>query len=433
MPDSFTTDDTGVSFPREVGGMTYTFRAETIHRSPIGLVARVAILDERGLAIAFDLLPLENLRARRDFAKEAYARLLPQQKKELAQNDYVERHLRLDLDDFCSRVWPVWIGRYRAEELKGDLSIGPPVFLLPPYLVQGAGTILFGPPGRGKSYVSLAMAISMDAGCQELWACDRRKVMFLNLERSRVSVQRRITAVNLALGLEAERPVLTMNARGKRFGDLIEPIRRDVQEKGVRVIILDSLSRVGMGSLTEDMPANEAMDALNEIVGTWLALGHTSRKDSSHVFGSQMFDAAADVIIQMKSQRVGENRLGIGLQVTKANDIQYPPFRKLALCFDEHGLSELREAGDNEFPELRGPQTLNLPGEIFDYLIETGKANTTQIARDTGHARSAVSKALQDPRFIKVGKDGRFMMYGVRQSDRPDNGEGAGAYQGEFT
>lgn len=427
MPASFTTDETGVTFPREVGGIVYTFRAENIHRGPLGISARVSIFDERGFALAFDLLPLENLRARRDFAKEAHSRLGPQQK-----GAYVERDLRVDLDDFCGRVWPVWIARYRARESAGDPSIPPPEFLLSPYIVDGAGTILFGPPGRGKSYISLAMAISMDAGCRQLWDCARRKVLFLNLERSEISIRRRITAVNLALGLEAERPLLVMNARGRRLGDLMEAIREDVRDKGVGVIILDSLSRVGLGSLTEDMPANEAMDCLNEMVGTWLALGHTTRKDATHVFGSQMFDAAADVIVQLKSQRLGDDKLGLGLQVTKANDIRYPPFRRLALCFDAHGLSEMREAGDNEFPELLGPAALNLPGELFDYLLEVGRASPTQIAKDTGHARAAISRALQDARFINLGKDGRFVMYGVRQSARPADEEAPGPQQQEL-
>lgn len=432
MPDSFTTDDAGVSFTRHVGGIAYTFRAETIHRSPIGLIARVAILDERGLAIVFDLLPLENLRARRDFVKEAYGRLLPEQKKELAENGYLERQLRIDLDEFCGRVWPLWIGRQRAQEVSGDMTIPPPKFLLSPYIVEGAGTIAFGPPERGKSYVALAIGISIDAGYDYLWECEQKKVLFVNLERSAKSMTRRLTMVNMAMGLPPERPLFMLNARGKKLGDLIEAIREDVREKNVEVIILDSLSRVGMGSLTEDMPANEAMDALNQMVGTWLAVGHTSRKDDTHVFGSQMFDAAADVILQVKTQRVGAQKLGIGLQVTKANDIPRAPFRKLALCFDEHGLSDLREAGENEFPELMGPQALNLPGEIFDYLLEVGKAHPTQIAKDTGHARSAISKALNDPRFVNLGKDGRFVMYGVRQAERPEGEPVRGPQQQEM-
>lgn len=428
MAASFTTDETGVSFPRQVEGIVYTFRAENIHRGPLGISARVSIFDERGFALAFDLLPLENLRARRDFAREAHSRILDAAQKKA----YVEKDLRIDLDDFCGRVWRVWIARYRSRDIGGDLTIGPPEFLLSPYIVDGAGTILFGPPGRGKSYISLAMAISMDAGCRQLWECDQRKVLFLNLERSEQSIKRRMAAVNLALGLEAERPISMMNARGRRLGDLMEAIREDVREKGIRVIILDSLSRVGLGSLTEDMPANEAMDCLNEMVGTWLALGHTARKDSTHVFGSQMFDAAADVIVQAKSQRVGDDSLGIGLQVMKANDIRYPPFRRLALCFDAHGLSEMREAGDNEFPELLGPAALNLPGELFDYLLEVGRASPTQIAKDTGHARAAISRALQDARFMNLGKDGRYTMYGIRQSARPADEEAPGPQQQEL-
>ncbi len=415
MPDSFTVDESGVSYPRQVEvGVVYTYRADAIKRTPIGLTARVSLLDEHGLPMVFDTLLLENLRARGDFAREAHARLGPNQKK-----IYLEKQIRMDVDDFCGNVWPLWVGRSRAEETKGDLMMPPPKYVLPPYVVEGAGTIAFGPPERGKSYICLAMAISIDAGCDYLWQCEPKKVMFLNLERSKDSIKRRLTKVNMALGLPPERPLLVMNARGKKLGDLIEAIREDVREKNVGVIILDSLSRVGMGSLTEDMPANEAMDALNQMVGTWLAIGHTSRADSTHVFGSQMFDAAADVILQVKTQRVGDQKLGIGLQMTKANDIPRAPFRKLALCFDQYGLSEMREAGENEFPELVPPQALNVAGEIFDYLLEAGKATPTQIARDTGHGRAVISKVLRGSQFVNLGKTGQFTFYGVRQAERP--------------
>lgn len=415
MPDSFSTDESGVSYPRQVeAGVVFAYRADAIKRTPIGLTARVSLLDDRGLPLVFDNLLLENLRARGDFAREVHARLGPKQK-----SIYTERQIRVDLDDFCGRVWPLWIARYRAELVGGDLSIGPPEALLSPYLFEGAGTILFGAPGRGKSYISLAMAISIDAGCDRFWECRQARVLFINLERSENSIKRRMATVNLALGLEPERPMYLMNARGRRLGDLMEAIREDVREWDIGAIFLDSLSRVGLGSLTEDMPANEAMDSLNEMVGSWLAIGHTSRADSTHVFGSQMFDAAADVIVQVKSQAVGEEKLGIGLQVTKANDIPRAPFRRLALCFDKHGLSEMREAEENEFPELTGAVPVSLAGEVFQYLLEVGKASPSQIATDTGHARTAVSKALADARFVSLGKDGRFMMYGVRQSARP--------------
>ncbi len=427
MPDSFTVDESGVSYPREVeAGVWYTYRADAIHRTPIGLVARISLLDERRYSLVFDMLPLDNLRARGDFAKEIFRRLPDSYKKV-----YPEREVRKDVDGFCESVWPLWVGRYRAKETEGDLMMPPPEYVLPPYILEGAGTIIFGPPERGKSYISMAMAISMDAACDYLWECKQKKVLFLNLERSEDSIRRRLTKVNMALGLPPERPLLVMNARGRRLGDLIEAIREDVREKNVEVIILDSLSRVGMGSLTEDAPANDAMDALNQL-GTWLAVGHTSRADSTHVFGSQMFDAAADVILQVKTQRVGAEKLGIGLQVTKANDIPRAPFRRLALCFDKYGLSEMREAGENEFLELVPPQALNVAGEIFDYLLEAGKATPSQIASDTGHARAVISKVLRDQRFIQLAKDGRFTMYGVRQAARPDDAPVAGPQQQEL-
>jgi hypothetical protein len=75
---------------------------------------------------------------------------------------------------------------------------------------------------------------------------------------------------------------------------------------------------------------------------------------------------------------------------------------------------------------------VSLAGDIFQYLLEVGRASATQIANATGHARTAVSKALSDSRFVSLGKDGRYMMYGVRQSERPEGEPVRGPQQQEL-
>ena len=85
--------------------------------------------------------------------------------------------------------------------------------------------------------------------------------------------------------------------------------------------MVDSLSRMGYGNLIDNDPANKAMDALNGLSpAAWAVLAHTPRGDETHTFGSQMFDAAADVTVQlMTDDKTKDDSLGIGLRVDKAN------------------------------------------------------------------------------------------------------------------
>lgn len=202
---------------------------------------------------------------------------------------YTAKALRYDLDTFCAGLWERWMGRYQAELIGGDPELGPPEFMLAPYVMRGGGTIFFAPPGRGKSYLALLMAISIDAGCDHLWGVKQAPVLFINLERSTTSIRRRVTQVNCVLGLEPSRPLRFLNARGRSLSDVVDGAKAIIDRDGVEVVFLDSLSRAGFGDLKDNRPGNSIMDALNGLSETWLALGHTPRNDPSHLYGTIMF------------------------------------------------------------------------------------------------------------------------------------------------
>ena len=403
--------DTGVRGLRNLDtGEQFTFSAESIRQERTGVHARVSILlDDQ--VLSYDLFNVERDRERVHLAKSAWGRL-----GEVVKKAYPLSEIRLDLDDFCGRLWSAWLSRYRAEMMGGDPDIGPPSFLLEPYVPEGAGAIVYSPPGAGKSYVGLLQAVSIDAGCSTIWPVKQVPTLFINLERGTLSLKRRIGLVNLALGLEQQRPLLFLNARGRSLVSVMEAVREDIREYKVEMIVLDSLSRAGLGSLTEDTAANAAMDALNALCPTWLALAHTPRADPTHIFGSQMFDAAIDVGVQLLSQRLNDGTLGIGLQVTKSNDTAIPPLEKLALEFDQYGLSAVRQAKTHEFPELTAGRKVSMTEEVEQHLLDVGQATATEIALETGHQRAKISSVLQGSQFIRFDRTPKGIPYGVKAS-----------------
>jgi hypothetical protein len=114
------------------------------------------------------------------------------------------------VDAFCKGLWEASLGNL-ASTLMAGAEAEPPEYVLDPYIVEEGGTILFAKPGRGKSFITLLMAVSIDAGDEvpverQLWRVRQQPVLFINLERGARSNAKRLGRVNTVLGLPYERP-----------------------------------------------------------------------------------------------------------------------------------------------------------------------------------------------------------------------------------
>jgi hypothetical protein len=327
--------------------------------------------------------------------------------------------LKHHLDWFCHNMWQASLDIFAPEELEGleePVAVEP---LISPYVVKGGGTIMFAPPGRGKSNTALLLAVSVDSGTSRLFAVgEQTKVLFINLERSRMSLQSRLSNVNAALGLERRRSLAFINARGRSLVDVFSAAEAYIEKHQVGFVVLDSISRAGYGDLNENRPVNAIVDGLNQLSETWLGIAHTPRADDSHLYGSVHFEAGADVLVRLATE-VHEKKLGIGLQVVKANDL---PLTKLALysyLFNDTGLSSAEMASAADFPELDANSKQNLTDEVYDYLAEVGKATASQCSRDLGRPRQKIQPILsKDPRFHALAKSGREVPYAIKPPEQ---------------
>ena len=393
-------------------GNVIRFKAEGLNRQRTGTHAKIALgCDSMVLAWGYTNIDRDEDRVR--LANSAW-RALP----EALQAVYTNEAMTHDLGLFALQAWDAWVETEAPLMVVGNPNRVPVKFWLKPHISKGGGTILFGPPGKGKSYVAMLMAISIEMGLQGLWAADQAKVLFVNLERSAESIQQRLGSVNSALGIDPTNPLLILNARGKRLIDVAGVIERTVEKEGIEVVFIDSISRAGMGDLTENAPVNQMMDLMNGIAPSWLGLGHSPRGDDSHVYGGVHFDAAADIMIQqIADQR--DKEMGVALKVTKSNDIGKQDLRLIALGFDDAGLCKVWQPGQTEFPELMlegGPQ-LNRVERVIQYLQVAGKATTSEIADETALDAGNVSRLLHARHdiFYIHSKDGRKIFYAMRE------------------
>lgn len=389
-------------------GQVITFRAEAIRQERTGIHARLGIsLDGEVLSWGYCNIEKSDERIR-------LANAADRQKANTVV--YPKDELCSDLNRFCIGLWDAYLAKFMAEPMYGDEESLQLSFILEPYIPEGAGVILFSPPGRGKSYSALFMSVMIDAGVSTFWKVNQAKVLLINLERSPKSLRRRLAKVNEILGLERTRPLLTINARGRSLSDVMAACRKSIQEHDVKLIILDSISRAGFGDLTENRPVNAIIDALSSLCPTWLALAHTPRANEEHVYGSIHFEAGADVIIQLLSE-LKDSTLGIGFQVTKANDLPKVPLSIYALEFDTLGLTNARKARKLEFPSIEDKEKKSLDDVVMDYILEeeTADATATQVAKALGCSRPYVANLLRNSgKFVQTRIIGKEVFYGIK-------------------
>lgn len=378
----------------------WTYRAENIRQEKTGVHAKLT-LSQDFQPLAWTICNIER--------SEERVRLANQVKK----NDET---IRQTLDLFCSGLWSFWVGSDAPELMRGE-DTAPPSFYLYPYIIEGGGTILFAPPGRGKSLSTLLWAQSINAGISFFWRVKKSPVLYINLERSAQSLRRRLAATNQVLGLPKDYPLLTFNRRGQPLSVLAPAITKAIKQYNIKVIILDSISRAGYGDLTENRPVNLIIDTLSNLCDSWVAIGHTPRSDESHVYGGIMFDAGADIVVQLTSEPEA-NKLGMRYDIVKKNDLPDIPPQTWSFEFEEWSLKSVQKAGDFEFSELAAKKKPKMLPSIIDFILnqDSADATATEIADELGFNRANVSELLnKSGKFVKTKKVGKSQYYGVSE------------------
>ncbi len=393
--------------------LSLIFNAERLSQEKTGTHARVTIKYDYNL-LDWSYFNIERSEDRTRLAYSAHKQL----KGDISKT-YGKEDMRRDLDSFCAGLWDYHVSSFIPELLQGDETETPLTFLVYPYILENGGTIVYAPPGRGKSYTALLWAISVNSGVDKFWRVTKCPVLFINLERSKESLQRRIATVNKSLGIPGNTPLHCLNARGKTLAEVMPACQKYIKRLGIKLIVLDSISRAGYGDLNDNQPMNKIIDSLSAMCPSWMALSHTSRANEDHAFGSIMLDAGADICVQLASQILDDGTLGIGWEITKQNDVGKKPQSIYALEFNEYGLSTIRLAKSYEFPEVEGKRKTDIMTMIVEFVSnrESADATATEVADALGIERSAVSRIFNSSgRFVETRKEKHSVYYGVKTS-----------------
>jgi hypothetical protein len=329
-----------------------------------------------------------------------------------------KEELRNYLMRFCDEVPRVYAGLITPTYIIGDDT--PISFIAKPHVVEDGGTIIFGPGGAGKSTALIVMALCIQYGIKAFWDVTQSNVLYVNVERGTPSIARRVAGIAPALGLGAEAELISLSERGRTLNELADNIHDTVQKHNIDIVLLDSLTRGGLGDLNDNKPANSFSDMMNLIAPTWVAIGHVSKRDNSNLFGSIMFENAADVMVKLTSSE-GENKLGVRMDITKSNDAprNVPPvWLKYEYDPITNGIIGVSHTNEREFPDLDGKVVKEgtVAEQIARYIQNETSDNTAsaqEIADFLDKQRTNVSAVLNsNPIFVKVGK-GRPQKYGL--------------------
>jgi Bifunctional DNA primase/polymerase, N-terminal/AAA domain/Primase C terminal 1 (PriCT-1) len=160
---------------------------------------------------------------------------------------------------------PEVLYRFPLMDITGALDEDPPEvsWLLDGWIARGDCALIAGPPGAGKSWITLDIALAGSSGkpILDYWTTAPFRVLHIDEENPPDEVHRRLYQVGLALGIKASaldgRLLMTAPRHGFSFRDAVKvrELHRMVEDFRPDLIILDSLTAIS--TITEEAKAVE--------------------------------------------------------------------------------------------------------------------------------------------------------------------------------
>jgi RecA-family ATPase len=275
-----------------------------------------------------------------------------------------------------------------------------PVWAIPNLLPVGL-TILAGRPKVGKSWLALQIALAVASGGYALGEpVEKGPVLYLALEDPPRRLEERMTKQGWTGDLPAE--FMPLDKFQRQIADLRdgggERLARQIELKGYRLVVIDTLSRSVYGDQNDVAEMTLALTPIQEMAHSLncavLLVDHHRKTRGADldaitdILGSTAKGAMADTAwgLYRESGKVGAKLVITGRDVEE--QILVLSLDRELGCWHCEG-----DAHELEITERRQ--------EILDALEELGRAGVVDIAKAVGQPKSNTHNRLQD--LVKAG------------------------------
>jgi hypothetical protein len=252
-------------------------------------------------------------------------------------------------------------------------------WLLPPVVLDGQPTILFGDGGTGKSLFALDALVAIQFGQPNALGMSptaQRKGLYLDWEFDHWEHGDRLA--KLLRGLECENgQVLYLREIGPLVDD-VSRLQRIIHDEGIGFIVIDSAAPACGGEGPEK--ADSALRFFNSIRAlktTCLIVAHQSKDDKTNKpFGSVFFHNMSRATWEVKAHQRGEGPLEVALTNRKSNSGRLHDPLAYVVTFGEESIT-LKRTSITETEQLKDEAPIRL--RIKALLLREGPMTTAQI------------------------------------------------------
>ena len=323
-----------------------------------------------------------------------------------ASKDLASRTQAMNLDwDSMIEEASYWVvDRVRAGEPEIILRDAPEPSVtkayIPPLLIPDGSTIMFGRGGSLKSYIALALAISLHTGSEiikGLVPAVQMRVAFVDWEWNATIHRRRMRRICEGAGIELP-DLIYVKARAP-FAEERDRLRHVIRRQGVEYLILDSAGKACGDDPETAKVANAFFGVLDSLDRNALITSHITKDDAKKgnaeaPFGSNYWEnnARSTWFVKLKDQ-LGLQSSVVGLYHKKTNEERREsPFAIDFAAAEDDGPITMSRIDVGHDPQLS--QSLPVKLRIIDFL-QGGSEPIHVIADEIGAEIEAVRVALK--------------------------------------
>ncbi len=233
-----------------------------------------------------------------------------------------EREPEIDWYSAIEQACTLALRRWRDGSPFIDLSQveprGEDIYLLRPFVIEGAASGVFADGGTGKSLFALAAAVSVATGTNLLGFSPSRvgPVLYLDWEWDEEAHAERLQALGVGYGIEIPEEAIFYRREMASINEAAANIRAFIAAKGIVMVVVDSLGMARGGEPESAELTIKTFATMRTFGVPVLFVDHVAKHstDKSHSFGSVYTRNSARLMWRMdaeEAETMGPKRIGL--------------------------------------------------------------------------------------------------------------------------